>query len=392
MTALDLMFLMVAVTAALIGYRRGLLVGVLSLAGLVAGVAAGTALAPRLVRDVDGAFPRLAIVVGAVIGAAVIANIVGAVIGGRIRAALPSPGRRVDSAAGAAFGGATMLLVLWAAGSAVASASVPVLAGPVQRSEVLRFVDGVLPGEADSVYASLRRALRDGPLPQVFAPFVEERIVAVPAPDAGAALTQVVRDAAGSVVRVRGTASCDRMVSGTGFVYAPQRVMTNAHVVAAVARPTVQVGGRGERYDATVVLFDPARDIAVLAVPGLDAPALPFDHEVAARDLMAFAGFPEGGPYQVGAARVRIELSARGRDIYDDGAVTRAVYSLYAKIRHGNSGGPLLTPEGAVAGVVFATSAADPKTGYALTADEVAGDAEAGARATERVSTGDACV
>jgi S1-C subfamily serine protease len=391
-TALDAMFLLAAVVAAFAGYRRGLLVGVLSLAGLVLGIVPGSALAPGLVRDVAGPIERLAVVVAVVVAAAVLVKVLGSTVGGRLRALLPEPGRHADSAAGAAFGGLTMLVVLWAAGSAVASSSVPVLSGPVARSEVLRFVDGVLPREADAVYSSLRRALRDGPLPQVFAPFVDERIVPVPAPDVAEVTTDAVRAAGASIVRVRGAAgACDKSVSGTGFVYAPERVMTNAHVVAAVSAPTVQVGGRGWPMEATVVLFDPARDVAVLHVPGLEAPALAFDPEVAPRDSMAVAGFPEGGPYHVGAARIRTELSARGRDIFDDRSVTREVYSLYALVRHGNSGGPLLTPEGTVAGVVFATSATDSRTGYALTAEEVASDAAAGARSTERVSTGSRC-
>jgi S1-C subfamily serine protease len=392
-TVLDALFLMAAVVAAFAGYRRGLLVGALSLAGLVLGLVLGSALAPVLVRDVAGPIERLAVVVAVIVVAAVLVKVLGSAVGGRLRALLPEPGRHADSAAGAAFGGLTMLVVLWAAGSAVASSAVPVLSGPVARSEVLRFVDGVLPREADAMYSSLRRALRDGPLPQAFAPFVEERIVPVPAPSVDEVTTEAVRAAGASVVRVRGAAgSCDKSVSGTGFVYAPERVMTNAHVVAAVASPTVQVGGRGWPLEAKVVVFDAARDVAVLYVPGLDAPALPFHTDVGPRDSMAVAGFPEGGPYHVGAARIRTELSARGRDIYDERPVTRDVYSLYALVRHGNSGGPLLTPEGSVAGVVFATSATDSRTGYALTAEQVAADAAAGAVATERVSTGNRCV
>jgi S1-C subfamily serine protease len=391
-TVLDGLFIVAAVVAGLAGYRRGLLVGALSLVGLLLGIIGGSALAPLLVRDIAGSVERLAVVLAAVIGGALLARILGAALGGRLRAALPSAGaRKADSAAGAAFGAFTMLTVLWAAGTAVAAASVPALAGPVGRSEVLRLVDGVLPN-ADGMYSSLRRALREGPLPRVFAPFVDERIVPVPAPDAADVTTVGVKRAGDSIARIRGVArSCSRSVSGSGFVFAPQHVMTNAHVVAAVSEPTVQIGGQGRHHPAVVVLFDPAKDIAVLYVPGLAAPALPFDTDAEARDSMAVAGFPNGGPYQVRAARIRTELSARGRDIYDDDTVTRNVYSLYAQVFHGNSGGPLLTPDGSVAGVVFATSATDPRTGYALTAAEVADDAVKGARAYEPVSTGTAC-
>jgi S1-C subfamily serine protease len=164
--------------------------------------------------------------------------------------------------------------------------------------------------------------------------------------------------------------------------------MTNAHVVGGVAEPTVQIGGEGRLYEAKVVLYDWRRDIAVLDVPKLRAPALEFAEPDARGGSGAIvAGFPENGSYDVRAARVRGRINANGPDIYHRGTVRRDVYSLYATVRQGNSGGPLLTPEGQVYGVVFAKSLDDPNTGYALTADEIRDDVQDGLTATRRVTS-----
>ena len=107
-----------------------------------------------------------------------------------------------------------------------------------------------------------------------------------------------------------------------------------------------------------------------LAVPGLRAPPLKLGADVGRGTSAVVAGFPENGPYRVGAARVRQIITATGNDIYDRPGIARQVYSLYAKVRPGNSGGPLLATDGKVVGIVFATSLDDPNTGYALTMQE----------------------
>jgi S1-C subfamily serine protease len=198
--------------------------------------------------------------------------------------------------------------------------------------------------------------------------------------------SQAVRAARADIVKVRGIApSCRRQLEGSGFVFAHERVMTNAHVLAGVRSPTVEANGR--TYDAFVVLYDSKRDIAVLDVPGLGNKPLVFAGVANAGDSAVVAGYPQDGPFTAGAARVRSREQLRGPDIYQSSTVTRGIYSLRAKIRNGNSGGPLLAPDGRVYGVVFATSVDDPDTGYALTAGEVAVDARSGATATQPVST-----
>jgi S1-C subfamily serine protease len=163
--------------------------------------------------------------------------------------------------------------------------------------------------------------------------------------------------------------------------------MTNAHVVAGVDDPMV-LAGEEEHY-AEVVHYDPDLDVAVLSVPDLDRPFLRFDKSGQARDDAAVLGYPNDGPYDVQSARIRGEQRLRSPDIYGDGTVVREVFSIRSTVRPGNSGGPLLSTDGDVYGVIFAASVSDRDTGYALTADQVARSATQGLTSGRAVSTGD---
>jgi S1-C subfamily serine protease len=171
-------------------------------------------------------------------------------------------------------------------------------------------------------------------------------------------------------------------------VYAPDHIMTNAHVVAGVDQPSVEVGG--EQRAATVVLYDPAKDVAVLQVADLGLRALSFaPRPVDTGDDAVVLGYPEDGPFFAGAARIRDRTDIRGPDIYDDRTVTRQVYSIYGDVRSGNSGGPLIAPDGTVLGVIFAAAVDQQFTGFVLTAAQVAADGRAGRASTAPVPTGD---
>ena len=115
----------------------------------------------------------------------------------------------------------------------------------------------------------------------------------------------------------------------------------------------------------------------MLYVPGLSAPVLRFDDSAARGDSAVVAGYPQDGDLNLQAATVANRVRATGQNIYNDGTVTREIYSIRSTVRPGNSGGPLLTTDGRVYGVVFARSTSDAETGYVLTADEVASDARA---------------
>jgi S1-C subfamily serine protease len=389
MNLLDVVLLALAVLAAIAGWRQGLIGGVLSFAGFLGGAFVGVLVAPALVGERTG-LPALLLAVGVVVLAAGIGNAVAVVLGAWIRSLVSwEPARALDSVAGSAFGIATVALVAWV----VASALVVVPLGPVSAqlrgSSVLGGIDSVLPQPARDWLSGLRSSLDASGLPQAFSGFAVDPVIPVAEPDPEVLAVPAVRRTWSSLVKVEGiAAACGQQVDGSGFAYATQRVMTNAHVVAGVDRPQVLVAGSGRALDARVVYFDPALDVAVLLVPDLRAEPLPFSGDAGRGDAAVVAGFPGGGDLAAEPARIRARISARGTDIYGRGSVTRDVFSLRASVRPGNSGGPLLSPEGEVDGVVFATSVEDPETGYALTAQQVQEAARAGAQSISPVATG----
>jgi S1-C subfamily serine protease len=389
MNGVDTVLVLAAVPFAVSGYRQGFLVGVLSFLGFLGGGLAGVTLAPDVVDSIDPPVARAAGAVVLVLALAVTGQVLTALVARRLRSAVTSrAGQTVDAVAGALVSVTALLLVAWLLAAAVGQAALPTLTPQVRDSRLLRTVDRVMPEPADDLLSSLRRTLDTSTLPRVFSGIGPERIVPVAPPDTAEIDARAVEAAAGSVVRVQGAArSCRRQVAGSGFVYAPERVMTNAHVVAGVRSPEVVLPG-SRRLDATVIRYDPQRDVAVLRVPGLRATPLRFAGDADRGDSAVVAGYPQNGPLRADAARIRNQQLARGPDIYDERQVTRDIYAIYARVRPGNSGGPLLTPDGRVYGVVFAASLDDPATGYALTAAEVAPVARAGRGATSAVGTG----
>ncbi|MGW2836744.1 MarP family serine protease [Streptomyces sp. NPDC001493] len=394
MNVLDILLLVGAVWFAVIGYRQGFVVGILSVIGFLGGGLAAVYLLPLLwdkvtanseVSSTAAVVAVVIVIVCASVGQALTTH-----LGNKLRGHITwSPARAVDATGGALVNVCAMLLVAWLIGSALAGTSLPTLGKQVRNSSVLLGVSRVMPQQTSTWFDDFSSVLAQNGFPQVFSPFANEPITEVEPPDPALTGSPVVARAKKSVVKVVGMApSCGKVLEGTGFVFADGRVMTNAHVVGGVDEPTVQVGGEGRVYDARVVVYDWQRDIAVLDVPELRATALDFtEADAKTGDSAIVAGFPENGDYDVRSARVRGRIQASGLDIYHRGTVHRDVYSLYALVRQGNSGGPLLTPDGQVYGVVFAKSRDDADTGYVLTADEIQPDIDAGRTASQQVDT-----
>ncbi|MCG7525387.1 MarP family serine protease [Streptomyces sp. OfavH-34-F] len=396
MNVLDFLLLAGAVWFAVIGYRQGFVVGILSVIGFLGGGLVAVYLLPVLWDQLtDGSEVSSTAAVVAVVIVIVCASVGQAFtthLGNKLRRHITwSPARALDATGGALVNVVAMLLVAWLIGSALAGTSLPTLGKEVRSSSVLLGVSRVMPPQASTWFTDFSSVLAQNGFPQVFSPFANEPITEVRAPDPALVGSPVAARAKQSIVKVVGTApSCGKVLEGTGFVFADRRVMTNAHVVGGVDEPTVQIGGQGRLYDAKVVLYDWQRDIAVLDVPDLDAEPLRFadtKRDAESGDSAIVAGFPENGAYDVRSARVRARIDANGPDIYHRGTVRRDVYSLYTTVRQGNSGGPLLTPEGEVYGVVFAKSLDDPDTGYALTADEIRDDIARGRTANQQVDS-----
>ena len=390
MNVVDVVVVVLVATFAFAGLRQGFVVSVFSFLGFLVGGLLGLVLMPVALRGHDPSPARSLLALAGVVVLALVGQSVAGIVASRLRGRfVRGPVERADAAGGAVVGAVAVLVAAWLVGSVLVrdGAGLP-LADVARESRILTAVDDVMPGTPDEVFSAFGNLLDTTGFPEVFSDSTQERPAAVPPPDGTVASLPAVRAAATSVVKVVGDAqSCQRRIEGSGFVYAPHRVMTNAHVVAGVEHPAVYVAGSSRAYPARVVVFDADVDVAVLAVPDLDLPALDFGGPVPARTDAAVVGYPGDGPRTAVPARVRERLQAVGQDVYGEGRVLREIYALRVRVHPGSSGGPLLGRDGRVIGVVFAASREDPDTGYALTAKQVSAAAASGVQSTNDAGT-----
>jgi S1-C subfamily serine protease len=391
MDILDFLLLLVVVAFAVSGYRQGFVVGVVSFAGFIGGLSLGFWIVPMFLKDTASGLLPSVIALCAVLALAVAGQVLGSILGSKLRENITwQPAQMVDAVTGSIVSVVAVLMVAWFLGLALFTSSVPTVSQQVRSSSILKGMTQVMPSGASQWFNSFSSILDRNGFPAVFAPFESENVTNVSPPDASVITnpTKAVQDAKASIVKVFGSApSCGKDIEGSGFVFAPGKVMTNAHVVGGTQQISVRQPS-GKSYPATVVLFDPQRDVAVLDVPSLKAAPLPFAYGGKSGDDAIVVGYPQNGPYTPVAARIRQEITATGANIYNNGNVRRDVFSLYATVLQGNSGGPLLSPDGKVYGVVFAKSLEDQHTGYALTSEEVKSDMTAGMATDKAVRTG----
>lgn len=387
MNLLDIGLLVAIAAYGLSGFWQGFIAGLSATIGLLAGGAFGIFVVPGVLDQFADTLTTALLALFLVLACATVGQAAGSYVGARIRQSVTwRPARSLDALGGAVLSMAAVLAVAWALGYAVSGSRIPGLADAVRSSAVLDRVDRVMPDSADRTLNAFNRVVDANLFPRYLEPFTDERIAPAQPPNRQVLSSEGVQDARESVVKVIGQARCRRGIEGSGFVYAPGRIMTNAHVVAGVSNPFVIADGR--RYQAEVVVFDDNHDIAVLAVSGLGVDALEFDRSGEAGDSAAILGYPENGPFDARPARIRMQQRLRSPDIYNEDVVVRQVYSLRGLVRPGNSGGPLIAPDGDVLGVIFAASVSDSRTGYALTAKQVAHDARKGRTSSAPVSSG----
>ncbi len=390
MNLLDGIIILAALGYAFTGFRNGAVVGALSLVGFFAGAILGAQIAEPLGSHLAHGRAQVPVAIVCVLFLAMLGQLLGTWVGIRLRQRfIRNIARHVDAGVGAVLGVLSVLLVSWMIAVPLASSPYPSLASEAIGSSIVRGVNDAMPDSMRALYGKLRSFLDQSGFPPVFGDLPSTTIVNVPAP---ASLTPAekrhVRTAAQSTFKIYGQApECGRGIEGSGFVVSPHHIMTNAHVVAGTRQVSVVVGG--QQVPATVVLYDPDRDVALLNVPDLSARRLHFVTAPASTgDPAIVMGFPEDGPLDVRAARVRTRTMVSGSDIYGNSGVRREVYSIRSLVRSGNSGGPLLASSGKVLGVVFATDLRSSDTGYVLTAGEVASDFAKARSATTPVATG----
>jgi S1-C subfamily serine protease len=389
---LDIGVLLVALLAATSGWRQGAVASALAFLGVVLGAVAGILIAPHVLVHVDEGRARVLVGVLLIVTLVIVGEVAGMVLGRAARSGMHSPAARaIDSSVGAVLQAVAVLVAGWLLAVPLTASSQPAVAAAVRGSTVLSKVDEVAPEWMRRLPSEFSALLDTSGLPDVIGPFGRTPITSVEPPDPSVLESPIARTLQDSVLRIRGTApSCQRALEGSGFVVAPERVMTNAHVLAGTTE--VAVDTADGPLAAQVVLFDPSVDIAILAVPGLTAPVLSWAPEPARTGADAIVlGYPGGGPYTASAARVRETLDLTGPNIYRSDTVEREVYTVRGSIRQGNSGGPLVDSQGRILGVVFGAAVDNSDTGFVLTENEVSKQLEMAPSATAIVETG-ACI
>ena len=387
----DIVLLGLVALSGIHGLRLGAAMQVLSFGGFWLGLFLGALIAPSLAGLSSGT-GRTVIALVVVFGMAAIFGGIGRIAGAHSsrflhRLRLGS----IDSAFGVAVAVVATLLAAWLVSSFLVSSRYTSFDSALQKSRIVRALDNLLP-PVPTVFSSVERFLAQNGFPIVFAGLPPQTATPVPPPP-NSAVRAAVLAAEGSTVQIEGS-GCGVIQEGSGFVASQGLVVTNAHVVAGISNPVV-IDASG-RHLATVVLFDPRLDIAVMRVPGLGDKPLPLDDAVVDRGASGVVlGFPGGGPFAYAGAGVAAAFPAVGLDIYGKTETTREVYELDAVVEPGNSGGPLVAsgdgpgiPDGTVIGVVFARSTTDQNVGYALALPAVIRDVTTAQSSTAAVGTG----
>jgi S1-C subfamily serine protease len=384
---LDVVLLVVVAASAVHGLRLGAAIQVLSFGGFWFGLFLGALLAPRLASLTSSPVAKPTILLVVLFGMAFLFGVAGRQLGAAAWGAI----RRVrlgaaDAGLGAVVAVLASLLAAWLIASILVNTATPGVSQEIQGSTILQAMDRLLP-PAPSVFSRIQALISSEGFPQVFAQFAPLPAGPVPLADQ-AEVAAAVQAAGPSTVKVEGQ-GCGQIQEGSGFVVAPDLVVTNAHVVAGIPQPYV-FDQSGNELRAQPVLFDPAFDLAVLRTARLRAPPLSLDPSTVGRGTQAAVlGFPGGGPFTAVPAAVTEYLpDVTGRDIYGQSLTNRAVYALDALVRPGNSGGPLVEPNGEVLGVVFSKSTLDPDVGYALASPGVLARVQAAEVSRGFVGTG----
>ncbi len=384
----DIAILVLALLGLVGGYRRGLIPSVAQYGGLIAGVLVTGALSPRVLNALGLYDPNsrplsaaLLLLLGGCLGATI-----GFWVGEPLRHWVtkndrPNP---LDRFSGGAISLLAVVMLVWFLGLSFTESTDSDLSAVAQRSGILRAIDRVAP-QPPGFLGGLEHTVAAVPFPSTFFP---GQAAGLPGPVSvpQSAPTSAVQAAAREVFRVEGS-GCGGLVTGSAYPVAPDYVVTNAHVVAGTSDTRVMQDQRGVNLEATVVYFDEKVDVAVLHVPGLDAPVA--QQTSAQRGTLAFVvGYPGGGPEAVTPAAVDGETMARFNDIYNNQEVTRQIWVFSGTVRPGNSGGPLLDSNASVIGMVFAASSQTGSTqAYALSDQQIQGDVSQGVASQVPINT-----
>jgi len=386
LTVLDIVLILALLSYLVYGLRNGFLVTVGGLAGFAAGAIAAFFAVPLVSTFVEDSGWRLTAIIAAAVVLMALGHGLGTMVGRQLRGVVRiRPLRAVDRLVGGALNLVVSALVMSMLAFSVSSLGVPVVSQQLAESKVIRFIDGLTPTPVKATMAELRSTVIGNGIPTLLEGLDQGQAVQVPNTSTN---TPALNRAAQSVLRIAGTAyECGQNQTGSGFVVSEDRVVTNAHVVAGVSQPVVEMPDGGA-MPGRVVYFDTRRDLAVLAVDNLPSQPLQLSRDLPGGSQAAFAGYPHGGPFQSKPATVQDIATVLVPDIYGNNPAPEDIYRLAGDVQPGNSGGPLLTTDGQVAGVIFAKATSDAEVGFAITMNDLDPVAEQAPSLASPVSSG----
>lgn len=383
MNAVDLLAILWVLSAVIRGYYSGFIHQVLSLIGFILGLIIGSWVAPHLVTQIDSSLGRLLVTLLATLGIGFLLASVGESAATLLQAKIkPKLVHTFNAGFGMVFSALASLVLIWLLFSALSRLPLANIGIKIQESKTLQAIGRIMP--TPSVMERFARIISPHGFPQIF--IGTEPIVDPAGPPAGPDVEAAAAKAQDSTVKIEGYA-CGGVSVGSGFVAADGFVVTNAHVIAGVREPIVIHGST--RYRAEPVWFDPDLDFAVVRVSGLNAPSLPLANAYVDRGRSAAVlGYPGGGRLTIDPAVVLGNRQAIGRDIYGRSLAARQIYEVQAGIDQGNSGGPLVMPDGSVAGVMFGKSLSNDNISYAINSMELTDDLQDATRENTSRNTG----
>lgn len=354
------------------GWRQGGFASFLAGIGIFAGLVVGLGVAPMVLKITDQVGIRFLLAIGMLILLIGLGQLLGSALGHAIRDRMKTKSaQRIDSSIGVVLMALFSIVLIWLIATPMAAGLNNEVGKGLRESAILREVNRVMPAELSQVPRSIAGMLNESGLPPVMMPWEDGSSVDVEEPNIEVANQDMVQQVRPSVVHVIADADgCRRRMMGSGFVTADNYVVTNAHVVAGTQ--TAYVDTVLGIKEARVVYYNPDVDIAVLKAEDLGLEPLPWaDTQAGTGDDAVVVGFPHSGPFSATPARVRERVNIAGPDIYSNDRVERESYILRGTVVQGNSGGPLISPDGQVLGLIFGASVDDTDTGYAITAEEV---------------------
>lgn len=363
---MDVLIILLLLLAVVRGYQVGFLQSVFSSAGFIGGLLLGSLAAKQIAPHFSGALIKLVVIITVELFLAFTLALLGEVTGLKLSARVSRKKlNTANQSLGAILEVLFSLAAVWLIASALVNVQTANIGHNVKRSLIVQKLDGLLPNPPD-VLAELEKIISPNGFPNVFLGLEPQHTTISPSNSVN---NQAVVNDEKSVVKIQGV-GCGGIVSGSGFVVANGVVVTNAHVVAGIARP--QVMDQSGIHHTTVIWFDPNMDIAVLQVSNLNDPPLSLASQTLPNnDAAATLGYPGGGPLVANNAAIIDHLAAAGRNIYNQGITFRNIYEIQTDVEPGDSGGPLVAPDGSVAGVVFSKSLSQNNVGYALLINQI---------------------